>query len=56
MGTYGQAAEAIIERQNTKVNAIVVEEGSVVSTDFRCDRVRVWVDGNGIVTQVPRVG
>ncbi|KAL0322472.1 UNVERIFIED_CONTAM: Inhibitor of trypsin and hageman factor [Sesamum angustifolium] len=56
VGVYGQAAAAIIERENKNVNAIVVEEGSSVSGDFRCDRVRVWVDGNGLVTEVPKVG
>ncbi|KAG8373143.1 hypothetical protein BUALT_Bualt12G0140300 [Buddleja alternifolia] len=56
VGVNGQAAAAIIEQENKKVNATLVEEGSFLSGDFRCDRVRVFVDGNGIVTEVPRVG
>ncbi|PIN15573.1 hypothetical protein CDL12_11779 [Handroanthus impetiginosus] len=56
VGTYGQAAAAIIERENDKVNATIVEEGSFVSGDFRCDRVRVWVNGSGIVTELPKIG
>ncbi|KVH91299.1 Proteinase inhibitor I13, potato inhibitor I [Cynara cardunculus var. scolymus] len=56
VGTRGQAATIIIERQNGNVDAIIVEEGSVVSTDIRCDRVRVFVDDNDIVKEVPKVG
>lgn len=56
VGTYGEGATAIIESENNKVKATIVEEGSFVTADFRCDRVRVWVNGNGIVTEVPKVG
>ena len=52
----GTVAEATIERENPSVDAIIVEEGSVVPQDFRCDRVWVWVDKNGIVTRVPIIG
>ncbi|KAI3829096.1 hypothetical protein L1987_03210 [Smallanthus sonchifolius] len=56
VGVSGHAATVIIERENHKVDAIVVEEGSFVSTDIQCDRVRVFVDGNGVVKDVPKVG
>ncbi|KAJ0603189.1 putative proteinase inhibitor I13, potato inhibitor I [Helianthus annuus] len=56
VGTPGQAAIVIIERQNENVEAFIVEEGSVVSSDVRCDRVRVFVDKNNIVKEVPKVG
>ncbi|KAI3693093.1 hypothetical protein L6452_32923 [Arctium lappa] len=56
VGTEGQAATFIIERQNGNVDAIIVEEGSSVSGDIRCDRVRVFVDDNNIVKEVPKVG
>ncbi|KAI3504192.1 hypothetical protein L1887_32737 [Cichorium endivia] len=56
VGTAGHAATIIIERQNENVDAIIVEEGSSVSTDVRCDRVRIFVDENDIVKEVPKVG
>ena len=56
MGSQGTVAEATIERENPAVDAVIVLEGSIVTADFRCDRVRVWVDTNGIVTRVPVIG
>ncbi|CAK9167957.1 unnamed protein product [Ilex paraguariensis] len=53
LGTPGETAAATIERENPSVNAVIVEVGSTVTTDIRCDRVRVWVNTNGIVTRVP---
>ncbi|KAJ7954763.1 putative Proteinase inhibitor [Quillaja saponaria] len=55
-GTEGDAAVRIIERENRFVDAQIVLEGTIVTQDFRCDRVRVWVDTNGIVTRVPQIG
>lgn len=56
MGVHGEAAAAIIERENLNVKAGIVKEGTLVTTDFRCDRVRVWVDSYGIVSMVPKIG
>ncbi|XP_038714046.1 inhibitor of trypsin and hageman factor-like [Tripterygium wilfordii] len=56
VGTKGEVAEGIIERENINVNAIVVPEGSSVILDFRCDRVWVWVNKDGVVYRVPRIG
>ncbi|KAL5542159.1 hypothetical protein UlMin_009869 [Ulmus minor] len=56
LGVQGEVAEETIERENTSVDAVIVLEGSVVTPDIRCDRVRVWVDENGIVTRIPTVG
>ena len=56
LGAQGQAAERTIERENHIVNAVIVVEGTQVTDDFRCDRVRVWVNDYNSVTQVPRIG
>ncbi|KDP21343.1 hypothetical protein JCGZ_21814 [Jatropha curcas] len=56
LGTNGEAAAATIEKENTNVDAIVVKEGTGVIEDFRCNRVWVWVNEYGVVTQVPTVG
>ncbi|XXG43554.1 hypothetical protein AAC387_Pa01g3557 [Persea americana] len=52
----GEAAKTTIEEENPLVTAHIVKNGSSVITDFRCDRVWVWVDENGIVTKVPHIG
>ncbi|GAU31614.1 hypothetical protein TSUD_63630 [Trifolium subterraneum] len=52
VGVEGKVAAATIERENPLVNANIVLEGTSVTDDFRCDRVRVWVDKSGIVIQL----
>ncbi|VVB03256.1 unnamed protein product [Arabis nemorensis] len=54
--TNGDYAASLIERENSKVDAIVILEGTPVTKDFRCDRVWVWVDRNRIVVKVPTAG
>ncbi|TXG72224.1 hypothetical protein EZV62_000803 [Acer yangbiense] len=49
-------AAATIERENPLVSVEFVPEGSLVTTDFVCNRVRVWVNTDGIVIQTPRIG
>ncbi|CAA2990772.1 inhibitor of trypsin and hageman factor [Olea europaea subsp. europaea] len=56
LGVFGATAVAIIERDNPLVTAIIVPPGSSVIFDFRCDRVWVYVDNNGNVDRVPRIG
>ncbi|CAL0321138.1 unnamed protein product [Lupinus luteus] len=56
VGVQGTEAEATIERENPLVDAIIVLDGSIVTADVRCDRVRVWVNTNGIVIKVPTIG
>ncbi|EXB55550.1 Glu S.griseus protease inhibitor [Morus notabilis] len=56
VGVQGEVAEKIIEKENPAVDAIIVTEGSVVTADYRCDRVRVWVNNHGIVYKVPTIG
>ncbi|CAK8572075.1 unnamed protein product [Lathyrus sativus] len=56
VGVDGKVAEGRIEKENPLVNAIIVLDGSFVPLDFRCDRVWVWVDKHGIVTQIPKIG
>ncbi|KFK36789.1 hypothetical protein AALP_AA4G170900 [Arabis alpina] len=55
-GTNGDFAVSVIERENTRVDAVVILEGSPVTTDFRCDRVRVFVNRYRIVVGVPTTG
>ncbi|KAA8548764.1 hypothetical protein F0562_000448 [Nyssa sinensis] len=56
VGEKGEIAAATIEKENPLVNTEIVLKGSFVTADFRCDRVRVWVDKNGIVYTTPVIG
>ncbi|CAN0898337.1 Proteinase inhibitor [Linum grandiflorum] len=56
LGRNGDEAAAVIERQNRRVDAIVLREGTPVTRDFRCDRVWVWVNDDRVVTSIPRAG
>ncbi|KAD3338338.1 hypothetical protein E3N88_33859 [Mikania micrantha] len=53
VGADGEAAAATIERQNPRVNAIVILDGTGTTRDFRCDRVWVWVNSDGVVIRTP---
>ncbi|ONH93388.1 hypothetical protein PRUPE_8G229400 [Prunus persica] len=56
VGEDGEVAAAKIEQEKPDVHAIVIPEGTIITQELRCNRVRVWVDENGVVTTVPRVG
>ncbi|EXB81311.1 Proteinase inhibitor [Morus notabilis] len=56
LGKNGEEAAKQIEKENKNVDAKVILEGTAVTKDFRCDRVWVWVNNYGTVTEVPRVG
>ena len=53
VGKNGCFAAETIKKENPFVNTVILLEGSPVTGDFRCDRVRVVVDKNNIVVQVP---
>ncbi|MBA0617682.1 hypothetical protein Godav_027107, partial [Gossypium davidsonii] len=56
VGINGEVAAHIIAKENPKVSVQIVKEGLTVTMDFRCDRVRVWVDNYGIVKTTPHIG
>nr|DAD19791.1 TPA_asm: hypothetical protein HUJ06_021254 [Nelumbo nucifera] len=56
VGAEGEVAKATIEQENPAVTAIIVLEGTPVILNFDCTRVWVWVDTNGTVTKVPKIG
>ncbi|WP_017626123.1 serine protease inhibitor [Nocardiopsis chromatogenes] len=59
-GADAHTAERVIERENPRVDAVLVPKGSYVTMDFRCDRVRVFHEGDDpaplIVARAPQVG
>lgn len=56
VGMNGEAAVYVIMAENPKVRARTVDENSIVTGDFRCDRVRVFVNDHGTVIREPRIG
>ena len=56
MGVQGEVAEQTVQKENPSVKAVMVAEGSFVTQEFRHDRVRIWVDKQGLVTRVPKIG
>ncbi|XP_065861012.1 proteinase inhibitor-like [Euphorbia lathyris] len=56
VGKKGEAAANTIEQENENVKATVLKDGTPVILDFRCDRVWVWVNDNGVVVRVPTIG
>ncbi|CAH8362921.1 unnamed protein product [Eruca vesicaria subsp. sativa] len=56
VGTNGDYAASVIEKENRRVDAIVILDGTPVTADFRCDRVRVWVNTNRVVIKPPTAG
>ena len=54
---HGASAVTQIRELRPDLSTVVtVREGSMVTQDVRRDRVRVFVDGDGVVSRTPRVG
>ncbi|KAJ0621117.1 putative proteinase inhibitor I13, potato inhibitor I [Helianthus annuus] len=56
VGEKGEVAKAIIEKENPLVNAILISENSLTDLMFVSNRVRVVVNGEGLVTKIPIIG
>jgi hypothetical protein len=56
VGMTGEEAKAEIEAINPSLDVHTVPEGSMVTADWRLNRVRIWVDKNGNVAREPQRG
>ncbi|KAK4487461.1 hypothetical protein RD792_005902 [Penstemon davidsonii] len=56
VGKTGKEAAAAIKEENPKLDVIVLKDGTPVTLDFRCDRVRIMINDCGIVISTPRIG
>ena len=56
IGMNGEEAKAAIEAIDPLLSVHIVPEGSMVTSDFRDDRVRIFVDKDGNVAREPRIG
>lgn len=56
VGKSGEEAKNIILKDDPSIDVRFIPQGSIVTTDYRTNRVRVYVDANGIVVQTPKRG
>ncbi|XP_049401796.1 trypsin inhibitor 1-like [Solanum stenotomum] len=57
LGVPAKLARETIQKANPTLTKVEnVQNGSPVTQDFRCDRVRLFINILEIVVQVPRVG
>lgn len=57
IGHPGEEMKANIQHHHPEITEVhVVPQGSPVTMDFRPDRVRIYVDENGLVVKAPRPG
>lgn len=57
VGVDGEAAKATVEKENTDLSQVVViPADSMVTMDYREDRVRIFVDEEGKVARAPSIG
>lgn len=56
IGMTGEDCVSYIESNTEDLTIVVIPDGSLVTQDFRTDRVRVWVDKDDIVFAAPSKG
>ncbi|CAN4100362.1 unnamed protein product [Withania somnifera] len=56
LGVTAEEAERKIKEEKPEVKIHIIPPNSMVTMDFRLDRVRLFVDESGKVAQEPRLG
>ncbi|OMO78436.1 Proteinase inhibitor I13, potato inhibitor I [Corchorus capsularis] len=56
VGENGETAKTTIETKNPYLDVEVVQQGIPIFLDYRSERVHVFVDEQGKVTDVPKIG
>lgn len=56
VGWVGEDAKALILAEDSFLHVMIVQENSMLTMDYREDRVRILVDENGKVARQPRIG
>jgi hypothetical protein len=56
VGIPGEEAKTKILADNPKLEVIILPVGTVVTLEFREDRVRIFVDSCGVVAEIPKIG
>jgi len=56
LGVTGEEAKATILNSDQSLSVDILPEGSMVTEDYRLDRVRIFVGENGNVSREPHKG
>jgi hypothetical protein len=56
VGKTGEEAKAAIKKERPELDVHVLPNNSMVTMDFRTDRVRIFVDDHKKVTNAPKCG
>ncbi|XP_033743532.1 subtilisin inhibitor CLSI-I-like [Pecten maximus] len=56
VGKTWQEAEAIIRKEYPNISVQVLPDGSMVTMDYRTERVRIFTDETGKIVRVPMIG
>jgi hypothetical protein len=56
VGLSGEAAKTRLEQEMPAMKVQVVPYGSMVTEDYREDRVRIYLDDQGKVVKAPEIG
>ena len=56
VGKEGFVAEEIIKSDNNELQTEVIEAGIPITPDFQVQRVRILLNEEGKVKQIPRIG
>jgi hypothetical protein len=56
VGIKGEEAKIIILQQDPSIEVLVIPLGTPVTRDYRMNRVRIFVDTDGVTVQPPRRG
>jgi hypothetical protein len=51
-----ESINRILSDRPDLVSVLSIPQGSMVTCDYREDRVRVYIDSNGIVVRAPTIG
>ena len=52
----GEEAKEQILRENPDIKVFIVPENALLTTDYRPDRLRIFVNKDNIVVKVPKLG
>ncbi|XP_049400896.1 trypsin inhibitor 1-like [Solanum stenotomum] len=56
LGVPAKLAREIIQKENPKLTKVLnVPNGSIVTADFRCDRVRLYVNILDFIVRIPNI-
>lgn len=56
IGKTSEEAKRYLESSFPELSVIVVKDGSMMTMDYRIERVRIMVNDEGIVTKAPHRG